>query len=617
MEHLLQNWCKHLIFAKIKTFNLNHMKIKALIAALTLSVMAVNANVYQLPMTTIDGKEYYCYEVKPKETLYSLSHKLELSQEEMIKYNPSLANGVKAGTKLYFPIAELGKAGETKTHKVVKGETLYSISKQYHISIDQLVQLNPSAQGGLKEGQELKIKTNAKSSSAQSKGHGTLHTISSGETLYSIAVEYKTTVGELLAMNPGLSAEKYNVGTVIRVKDSAPLIAFFDGQSSVNSQTFTFTPRVRCIDQKRNTNVGLADTVESDIKIAILMPFMLNQETIDKKTRSNLDFYRGFIVAADSLNNNGVKVKLYAYDTYNNEDSVKMILARPELSEMDMIITPPSDKNTLTMVAAMTDTLESYAFNVFAANDNTHLSHKHVIQANIVRDNMYNKVAETLTTQYADYTPVIIGSADDQGRADVVGVIKDKYASIGKQAIEIIYEKELSDNDLAQLDKSKKYIFVPLSQKEAAMKNYCPAIESYKKDLAEDMTVLFGYPEWVLLKGDRLKNAHNLNTVIYSRFYYDGKSERCIAFEHKFKDAFRHGIIKTTPIQAAIGFDTGYFLINALRKGNGNVVDSQYRYDGLQYGFYFGDYEDGNGIENKALFFISFKPDGTIQRVMY
>ena len=32
---------------------------------------------------------------------------------------------------------------------------------------------------------------------------------------------------------------------------------------------------------------------------------------------------------------------------------------------------------------------------------------------------------------------------------------------------------------------------------------------------------------------------------------------------------------------------------------------------------YFGDYEDGNGIENKALFFISFKPDGTIQRVMY
>ena len=165
MEHLLQNWCKHLIFAKIKTFNLNHMKIKALIAALTLSVMAVNANVYQLPMTTIDGKEYYCYEVKPKETLYSLSHKLELSQEEMIKYNPSLANGVKAGTKLYFPIAVLGKAGETKTHKVVKGETLYSISKQYHISIDQLVQLNPSAQGGLKEGQELKIKTNAKSSS--------------------------------------------------------------------------------------------------------------------------------------------------------------------------------------------------------------------------------------------------------------------------------------------------------------------------------------------------------------------------------------------------------------------------------------------------------------------
>ena len=598
-------------------FNLNHMKIKALIAALALSVMAVNANVYELPTTTVDGKEYYYYEVKAKETLYSLTHKFELTQEELIKYNPSLANGVESGTKLYFPVAELGKAGETKTHKVAKGETLYSISKKYHISIDQLVQLNPSAQGGLKEGQELKIKTNAKSSSAQSKGNGALHTIANGETLYSIAVQYKTTVGELLAMNPGLSVEKYYVGMVIRVKDSAPLIDVFDGISSVNSQSFIYTPRTQYVDKRRNENIGLADTAVAEVNIAILMPFMLNQKSVEKKTLSAFDFYRGFVLAADSLNNGGVKVKIYAYDTYNNEDSVKNILARPEIAKMDMIITPPTDKATNAQVAAMTDTIKAYAFNVFTANDDTYLSHKQFIQANIVRDNMYNKVAETLSTQYADYTPVIIGSADDQGRADVVGVIKDKYASIGKQAIEIIYEKELSDNDLAQLDKSKKYIFVPLSQKEAAMKNYCPAIEAYKKDLAEDMTILFGYPEWVLLKGDGLKKAHNLNTVIYSRFYYDGNSSRCQAFEDKFKNMFKKEIIKTTPIQAAIGFDTGYFLINALRKGNGNVVDSQYRYDGLQYGFYCGDYEDGNGIENKALFFISFKPDGTIQRVMY
>ena len=190
---LLHNWCKHLIFAKIKMINQNSMRIKALIAAIALSAMTINATVYELPVTNIEGKEYYYYEVKSSETLYSLSHKLELSQEEMIKYNPSLANGLKSGMKLYFPISELGKAGEMKKHKVSKGETLYSISKKYHISIEQLLQLNPSAQNGLTEGEELVIKTNADASKFQAKNNGALHTIVNGETLYSIAVQYNTT----------------------------------------------------------------------------------------------------------------------------------------------------------------------------------------------------------------------------------------------------------------------------------------------------------------------------------------------------------------------------------------------------------------------------------------
>ena len=52
--------------------------MKALIAAVVLSISTItaSASVYKLPTTTIDGKEYYYHEVKAKETLYSLSHKL-------------------------------------------------------------------------------------------------------------------------------------------------------------------------------------------------------------------------------------------------------------------------------------------------------------------------------------------------------------------------------------------------------------------------------------------------------------------------------------------------------------------------------------------------------------
>ena len=47
--------------------------------------------------------EYVNYEVKPKETLYSLSRKFGLSQEQLIAANPELANGVQEGTMIKVP----------------------------------------------------------------------------------------------------------------------------------------------------------------------------------------------------------------------------------------------------------------------------------------------------------------------------------------------------------------------------------------------------------------------------------------------------------------------------------------------------------------------------------
>ncbi len=587
------------------------MKVKALIAAVALSAMTVDANVYELPVTTIEGKNYYYYEVKPKETLYSLSHKLEMSQDEMIKYNPSLVEGLKAGEVLYFPVEVLGRADAITTHKVVKGETVYGISKQYHISIGQLLQLNPSAQDGLKVGDELLIKHVPKPESVSVKAQSGLHTIAKGETLYSIAVEYKTTVDDLLALNPGLTVDKYDAGRVIRVNESAPLTVA--GNVTPNGQTFVFIPRPEYVDNK---NVLNADDMSAtnEINLAILMPFMLDAEEVDKKMRTNLDFYKGFILAADSLNNLGAKIKVYAYDTYNNADSVNLILARSEMAKMNAIITPPGAKDVVAQVAQMADTINAYTFNVFYANDTTHYNHSRVMQGNIVRDNMYNKVAETLVAQYGDYVPVIIGSPVDRSRADVVEVIKAKYAEAGIEALEITFKKKLTAEDLKTLDKTKKYVFIPISKSEKELDKYSAALTVYAKEVADGTMALFGYPEWTVYKGERLKTLHALNTVIYSRFYYNEQDDRNKAFEQKFAATYKHEMIKSTPIQAALGFDIGCYLIEALRRGNGNPIAGGLKYDGLQYGFDFESVGDGKGVENKVLYFVYFTPDGVIKR---
>lgn len=598
------------------------MKMKALIAAVVLSISTItaSASVYKLPTTTIDGKEYYYHEVKAKETLYSLSHKLGMSQDEMKKYNPSLAEGLKVGAKLYFPVDELGGGDVQIIHKVEKGETVYGISKQYHITIEQLLQLNPSAQDGIKVGDELKIKKMVDSKPAQQQSQtpvqGDLHIIKSGETLYAIAAKYNTTVEKLLSLNPALSIDKYDVGMVIRVNDKAPLTA----QNKVDEtnvgvkQTLTVNSRPEYVDEKSQSQAQL-QVVEptKEYNIAVLMPFMLGEEKIDSKTYTFLDFYKGFILAADALKSSGAKINIYAYDTQNSVDSVAVILQDAKLAQMDVIVTPPGSMETVAHIAGMSDSTKSKVFNVFYANDTTHYVHENVIQGNIVRDNMYAKATESAYAHFVDYTPVIINTPKNQNRANIVEAIKAKYQAAGVEIAEVTYKKTLTEADLKNLDKTKKYLFIPLSSSESEFEKYSDALCAFAKDNAENVA-LFGYPEWTAFGEEKQTKLHAVNTVVYSRFFYNSNGEKEKAFETKFEEVYKNEMRKTPPIQAVMGYDCGYYLINALRHTQGESY-CDYKYEGLQYAFDFAQVEGVKGLENQSLFLIFYRHDGSVERV--
>ena len=117
-----------------------------------------------LPKKMVNGKEYYCYEVKRGDTIFSLQKRYGITREMLVKYNPAAADVLKAGSVLYFPVGEdddyyepVEPGGQLTLHKVRKGESLYGISKQYGVSIDDIVALNPSCNDGLKAGATLKI----------------------------------------------------------------------------------------------------------------------------------------------------------------------------------------------------------------------------------------------------------------------------------------------------------------------------------------------------------------------------------------------------------------------------------------------------------------------------
>ena len=75
-------------------------------------------------------------------------------------------------------------------------------------------------------------------------------------------------------------------------------------------------------------------------------------------------------------------------------------------------------------------------------------------------------------------------------------------------------------------------------------------------------------------------------------------------------------MLKAMPTQGTLGFDTGMFLIKSLGDNKGQLGDNAtWRYDGVQSGFHLVKPTDDGGLINEALYFITFRPSGLIEKV--
>jgi peptidoglycan DL-endopeptidase LytE len=100
-------------------------------------------------------------------------------------------------------------------HTIEKGESLYSISKKYNVSIEAISKLNSNSNGILKLHSVLLIPN--KFVEIEEKSTLINHTIIAKETLYGIAKNYKTTISEIKKANPSFDFENLKVGSEIKI----------------------------------------------------------------------------------------------------------------------------------------------------------------------------------------------------------------------------------------------------------------------------------------------------------------------------------------------------------------------------------------------------------------
>lgn len=189
---------------------------------LTLVSWTHPAPVDSLRMETINGKQFIIHRIDEKETLYGISKRYGVPITAILEQNPTADGGLASGQILkipYVPKAKVQQSGN-RIHKVAPKETLFSISKLYDVSVDDIKAWNNLKDNSLATGQELIIKKKTVLTEStpvpEVKSQKGVHTVAAGETLYSVARQYGITVQQLKEWN-GMAGSDVSIGQTLFV----------------------------------------------------------------------------------------------------------------------------------------------------------------------------------------------------------------------------------------------------------------------------------------------------------------------------------------------------------------------------------------------------------------
>lgn len=557
-------------------------------------------------------------------------------------------------------------------HTVTKGQSLYSISSMYNVSIDDIVRLNPGSDKQIREGAALKIPQAVSTNSDKP----VFHTIQAGETLYRLSVKYNITTQAICEANPGLSSENFRSGQVIIIpvqsaskteKETPKATAKEETTVKMNDWkdmhkverketifsisreygiteeeliaanpelkngklkrgTFLFIPygkneqKTQQTESKPTvqelTNEEIFSRFEDSkkeiktIKAAVLLPFMAGTSAnMDEQIRM-VEYYEGFLMAVDSLKKEGVSVDLYTYDTKGKEATLNNILARKEMKNMDIIFGPARSQD-IDALATFADKNNIRLVIPFAPKVDQVFKNPHIYQVNTPQSYLYSEVYEHFNRKFSGCNVIFLNASNGDREKDEF--IKGMKTGLKENGISY-RDFTMTDNfyDITTvMDTLKNNIFIPTSGKSTALVKILPQLTQIRRERPGYSMNLFGYPEWQTYTNDYLASFYEIDTYFYSSFYTNNLFPAAVNFTHAYRRWYSKDMANIYPKYGMLGYDTGYFFLKGLSKYGNKMEENlgSIHVTPIQTGFKFERVNNWGGFINRKVFFVHFSKD--------
>lgn len=598
----------------------------AIFIILTICATIIYAQKPVYPTKVVDGTEYYIYQVEAGEGLYTISKKFGVSQADINNANPLIHDGIKAGQQILIPKTGKIVLPDTHTvsendgyilHTVEKKQTLFAISRKYDVSQEDIHEANPQIANGLKTGDVLRIpvkkkksdttekpkeekgskqadkilksveNTPAKSGSVPTTLHiGTnetyfIHRVEVKETLYSISKIYNVQVDDIISLNPE---------SAVTLKTGAELKIPYKSQSS----GYAPVGEVRAKPTEEKTSY----------KIAYLLPFILDNGKQDPTVEKFLEFYMGSLLAINNAKKGNFKIDVYTYDTEKTEVKINEVLNKPEMQKMDLIIGPAytaqipvlidfSNRRKIPTVIPFSSSIKNIETNPF------------VFQFNPDNDIHNDYAADVFKNKFNDANIIFAQTGNSKWSEDGTDFFRflqkklDKLnISYTKIGADILTLKTLETN----LSSVKRNVIVFDSEELSSVQSYLNKL--FDIGSSYDVSVLGQY-SW------RGKSGKKPNMYYIAPFNANAASPEKSQYENDYRLFYGQFRSENNPRFDMLGYDiTNCFLKQMTSNGfRFNENTNSVKYDqGIQSDYNFKRTRNDGGFINQQLYLIEDAP---------
>jgi len=532
---------------------------------------------------------------------------------------------------------------EYSVHPVVSGETLYSLEQRYGVTHDDMMRFNPALQSGLKAGMKLKIPKKIAASVEQVSATNDVvlskYKVEKGETLFSLATRFGVDVSEIKKANPSLFSRSLETGETILIpqrKVASPtdnksndltLSKTGDSNNSIEPQSTGCLPEKEAHSQKykaalllplflagnenpepTSINKALLLSKISITKQAVVNPsdtaVVQNGVNVDQKTVGFLEFYEGALLAMDSLQNKGMNMELYVFDA-SNQKMINALLQMEEFRDLDLIIGPvyPELQETVASFAAKN---RIPMISPLSSAGNLEQNNSWYFKVNPSREYQIEQTALYVAEELRDKNFILLQVTGSSTSADaqLAKLCKEKLTV--RPETNLFHEYDLKQQGINSLKPlladSAENIFIIPTDNEAhvsvAVTNLTALAEHYN-------IVLLGTQALPKLKSIQTENYHRIRLRYLSPYLVDYTRPQVRRFVGRYRETY-----SAEPSQFSFqGFDVAYYFMSALYRYGKDFRNclSDYPMELTQMNFNFERVAPMGGFTNHSLFVTGYE----------